>query len=391
MTNMEKGIKCKVSVIVPVYRVEKYISRCMKSLLKQTLSEIEIICICEKEDMSYRILLDYEKSDNRVHVIEKRNVGVSSARNAGLKAAKGKYIAFVDADDWIEKYTLKELYLTAEKYNAQIIAYGIWPTVEPKGSKRNIFGFSPKRNVLYCGNGMKALVYEHGSRPFIGNKFYNRRFLSDHHIFFDESLDIGEDQMFQFEAFGVAEKICFIKDKLYHYNIERNNSAMNMCGRRHDAEDKNFRLLEAIMSGRKKLYGEKYEREYISWMLENYGWAVNRSASQSEKKWEERIIIIQKYLTELLFDENKDDLIKEYQRIGNKFMNYGSMGNVYEIMQMPSYKEHDQYMEMQVAGVYERISVCRGNVAKLQRVSEFFSFHEFRHLAVRILFKLRME
>ena len=110
---MQKEEICKVSVIVPVYRVENYIDRCIRSLLQQTLFEIEILCICEKEDTSYKKLLTYAKKDSRLSVIEKKNTGVSAARNVGIRAAKGKYVAFVDADDLIERHALHLLYTMA--------------------------------------------------------------------------------------------------------------------------------------------------------------------------------------------------------------------------------------------------------------------------------------
>ena len=112
-------------------------------------------------------------------------------------------------DDWIERYALKQLYNTAERYQAQIVAYGIWPTVEPSSDKEVSLTCTPTRNVIYRGNGIKALFYEHGSRPYIGNKFYNREFLNQYKICFDESVQIGEDQLLQFEAFGTAKKHMF--------------------------------------------------------------------------------------------------------------------------------------------------------------------------------------
>ncbi|MDE7252207.1 MAG: hypothetical protein K2O32_04615, partial [Acetatifactor sp.] len=168
------------------------------------------------------------------------------------------------------------LYSVAERYEAQIIAYGIWPTIEPKGDKRGMFNYSPNRNVLYHNNGMRALFYEHGSRPYIGNKFYNRKFLMDNGILFHEDIDIGEDQLLQFEAFDRAETICFIKDKLYHYDIKRNSSAMNTCEQQQTIEEKNFRLLQIIMDQKEKRHNGQYDKEYTSWILQYYGGIVNQ-------------------------------------------------------------------------------------------------------------------
>lgn len=98
--------KDKITVIIPVYNVENYLERCLKSILYNTYTNLEIICVNDgSTDNSKKILEDYSKRDKRVVVINKKNAGVSSARNAGIKIATGEYIAFVDSDDWIhEKY-----------------------------------------------------------------------------------------------------------------------------------------------------------------------------------------------------------------------------------------------------------------------------------------------
>ena len=98
--------KDKITAIIPVYNVENYLERCLKSILYNTYTNLEIICVNDgSTDNSKKILEDYSKRDKRVVVINKKNAGVSSARNAGIKIATGEYIAFVDSDDWIhEKY-----------------------------------------------------------------------------------------------------------------------------------------------------------------------------------------------------------------------------------------------------------------------------------------------
>ena len=377
----------KVSVIVPVYRVERYINRCMRSLLKQTLKEIEIICICEEEDSSFKRLRYYAQADDRVRVIKKRNTGVSAARNAGIKASRGTYLAFVDADDWIERYALQTLYSVADRYQAQIVAYGIWPTTEPRGNKRGMFGYSPKRNVLYYNNGMKALVYEHGSRPYIGNKFYLRKFIDEHHILFDESIDIGEDHLLQFDAFGKAKTICFIKDKLYHYDIKRNNSAMKICEKNQNVEDKNFKLLQAVMTHKKEQYGDQYNEEYVLWILQYYGWMVNESLGQITENRGKEILAIQKYLNELSAKKYIKNFPKEYQCLYKRFLIYPSLFGGCQAIPV-SYKVSDRYMAGQVMGLYQKITVATGFAVKLRRIHEAVVFHEFRHFVVRILVRL---
>lgn len=390
---MGKEKTCKVSVIVPVYRVQGYIDRCIKSLLRQTLENIEILCICEKEDSSYQKLLAYEKEDSRVVIIEKKNTGVSSARNAGIKVAKGKYIAFVDADDWVERYALKLLYTTAERYNAQIIAYGIWPTVEPKSDKRSIFDCTPVRNVLYRNNGMMALFYEHGSRPYIGNKFYNRKFLEKNHVLFNESIDIGEDLLLQFEVFGKAEKICFIKDKLYHYDIKRNDSAMNVCKKQNETEKKNLQLLNIIMQQKRERYQDRYDKEYIAWILQEYKWLVNQKTQLISESRRKEILTIQSFLKEMSAEQYVCDLPVEYQYIYERFQTYQGSESAFEYIRMP-YWEYDAYMVKQSLGLYRKISMPKGYLGKLQRVYELFAFHELQHWAItipiRIVQRLKM-
>ncbi len=116
----------KVSIIVPVYNVEKYLERCLNSLINQTLKEIEIICINDgSKDNSLKILERYSQKDNRIIIIDKKNEGQSIARNIGIEKASGEYIGFVDSDDWIDLNYYKSLYNSVKKFNADIGVTGI--------------------------------------------------------------------------------------------------------------------------------------------------------------------------------------------------------------------------------------------------------------------------
>ena len=115
----------KVSVIVPVYNGEKYLVRCMDSIVGQTLKETEIICVDDgSSDRSPEILDEYARRDNRVRLISQRNAGAGAARNRGLSEAKGEYLSFLDADDFFEPDMLERAYRKAKEQKAQILVFG---------------------------------------------------------------------------------------------------------------------------------------------------------------------------------------------------------------------------------------------------------------------------
>ena len=116
----------EISVIVPVYKAEQYLERCVKSILEQTYQNFELILVDDGSPDGSPILCDkLAEKDSRVHVIHKKNGGASSARNAGLKNAKGNWIAFADSDDWLDKNALKTLYDLAKKYNVPMAIGGM--------------------------------------------------------------------------------------------------------------------------------------------------------------------------------------------------------------------------------------------------------------------------
>ena len=116
----------KISIIIPCYNVEKYLDRCMESILSQTLSDIEIICINDgSTDNSLVFLNKYASSDNRFTIINKKNEGVGIARNAGLKLAQGEYIYFVDPDDWLQNSgVLLKIFEKAKSENLDMLIFG---------------------------------------------------------------------------------------------------------------------------------------------------------------------------------------------------------------------------------------------------------------------------
>src|SRR5699024_3376221 len=117
--------RVKVSIIVPVYNTEKYLDRCMKRLLKQTLSEIEIIEVNDGSKVICEEKCDqWAKQDSRIRVIHKENQGLGFARNTGMEAANGSYLLFIDSDDYVDKEMCKTLYEEAEKEHADIVVSG---------------------------------------------------------------------------------------------------------------------------------------------------------------------------------------------------------------------------------------------------------------------------
>ena len=186
---MNKKTGVSISIIVPVYNVERYLRCCLDSILAQTFTDFECICVDDgSTDGSGKILDEYAEKDSRFVVIHKDNGGVSSARNAGLDVARGEWLAFVDSDDWVDTDALKRV-------------------LNGKGK--------PRRTVMNRIAAKRSIFRQGG---FGGYSFLRLiRRINVEKLRFDESVNYMEDVLFFWKAFGRCEKILWTDKPLYHY------------------------------------------------------------------------------------------------------------------------------------------------------------------------------
>ena len=195
------------SIVLPIYNVEKYLAECLKSIEKQSYSSFEVLCINDgSTDNSLEIASKFSLKDKRFKLFNQKNSGVSVARNRGIKEANGKYILFVDSDDWIEQDTLKKIHEDIQAHDSDIVVFGgdTFPRTKWIDDKLNT------KNIIYKDNAIHALLQENGSIPFMCNKAYSKELLEKSDCKFSEELSLGEDQAFQFMIFPYAEKSSFI-------------------------------------------------------------------------------------------------------------------------------------------------------------------------------------
>lgn len=173
----------KVSIIVPVFNVEKYLNRCLESLINQTLKDIEIICINDgSTDNSSQVLEQYAQKDNRIIIINQINSGQSIARNKGLDIAKGMYIGFVDSDDWIDKNYFEKLFEAIERTNSDFACCSIKRMYPYKQSKRLVI----TKEEIICNLNDKFKYLNMPSQCFPVNKLYKKELLDKFKIRFSE-------------------------------------------------------------------------------------------------------------------------------------------------------------------------------------------------------------
>lgn len=203
----------KVSIVIPVYNVEKYLRQCLDSVINQTLKDIEIICINdESTDGSLEILQEYEKKDSRIKIINKKNEGLSAARNQGLELAKGEYVSFIDSDDWINKTFCEALYTAAKKYDIDIACGGI---VRVNGKRqRNKLVYTKEeftKDVDKKNELTKTPVYS-----YVWNKIYKRESLLKSGITFPVGR-VFEDLTWSIKAIYYLNGVVTTPSALYYY------------------------------------------------------------------------------------------------------------------------------------------------------------------------------
>ena len=219
-----------ISIIIPVYNSEKYIKRCLDSIVTQSYKNIEIIVIDDgSTDDSKNICENYSKIDSRIKVINKKNEGVSSARNDGIKNANGEYLMFVDADDWLEKDAIMILYSALNEFNVDIVR-GNFYCNNDKGNFR-IEKFNKYKNIKVKGND-KLLKVEIINDLLLGKiKAYvwllliKKNILLKNKILFNTKISFMEDLIFYISLFSTNNISFYMLDKDIYCYYFNNNSA----------------------------------------------------------------------------------------------------------------------------------------------------------------------
>ena len=213
----------KISVIVPIYKIEKYLPQCIESLMQQSFKDFELLLIDDgSPDNCPQICDDYAKKDLRIKVVHKVNGGLLSARKAGLEAASGDYNAFVDGDDWVDHFYLDILYKLAITNNADLTVTGHFREFDGK-----IETIKPKNPGVYNEEQIKSTIItkaifngefcEHGMSTYVWNKLFKKELLKE--VLFDVHNDIvmGEDAAITYSYLALSKSLVISKIPLYYY------------------------------------------------------------------------------------------------------------------------------------------------------------------------------
>lgn len=213
-----------VSVIIPVYNSQKCIESCINSILSQTLKEIEIIAINDgSTDDSYKILKKLLEKDCRIRLINQENRGVSAARNRGLEEARGEFIGFVDADDYIDKTMYEKMYEKAKKFKSDIVICNVSDV--SNGSRKVSLNLNEGVIDIESSKESKFLRDEYfrlGSA--VWHKIFRTSLIKENKIkFINYSEVASEDTLFNYEAMLKAKRLYCIDEALYDYKISENS------------------------------------------------------------------------------------------------------------------------------------------------------------------------
>lgn len=221
-----------ISVIVPVYNVEEYLDRCVTSIVNQTYKNLEIILVDDgSPDHCPQMCDNWEKKDSRIKTIHKENGGLSSARNAGIKAMHGKYVCFIDSDDYMETEAVYTMYALLNSDNYDICVC-------------NMKYLSKNGRLMYKGrckdasisgkDVMKSFFEGNVFDPYSAcNKLYKVSIIRENNLFFDETILWGEDFPFNYHFFKLVKKVVSTNDGLYNYIENRDGSITDgiSCGK----------------------------------------------------------------------------------------------------------------------------------------------------------------
>lgn len=303
-----------ISIIVPIYNAEKFIEKCLKTLIEQSYKNIEIICINDgSEDKSINIISKYAEFDERIIIVNKKNSGVSVARNHGIQIAKGEYIMFVDADDFLEKNACELLIKRALKIDADIIQFNHKKIINDKYViySQTLNETKETFRLLDCiENGFPKHDY-----IFCWDKLYKKEFLIKNNVQFDENLKYSEDFCFVLLIYKYNPTFFMLNEYLYNYNIQSQSACRRISKFEMFSKLKNidFMIFEMFKETNKyllqyslncafylilrwwnEIYHSEYKQEYIN-KVQEYLHVLESNKVLSNYKLAKKYLFLEKY------------------------------------------------------------------------------------------------
>lgn len=217
----------KISIIIPIYNCEKFLNKCLDSVINQTYKNLEIICVNDgSKDNSLEIIKEYQKKDERIVIIDKQNEGVSAARNDAIKKSTGEYITFIDSDDWIELNTIEILYNTLIENDVDVIRgnYYLNTDYDKCTVVENLLEL---KNKKICKDNFSEELIDKllvGTiQSYIWLLLIKRDCILRCNLLFKEDISLMEDAIFYVELFNNINSIYFLDKPLYHYYFNVNS------------------------------------------------------------------------------------------------------------------------------------------------------------------------
>lgn len=289
-----------ISVIVPIYNVEKYLARCVDSIVNQTYKNLEIILVDDgSPDRCPQMCDDYAEKDSRIKVVHKKNGGLSDARNAGMAVATGEYISFIDSDDYVSDDFFECLLDVMNKENSDIAECSVVKLYED--NRFDEFSDDLSVKTYDTQDAMSALIAENPFHQHVWNKLYKTELIKDIPYAVGK---LNEDEFWTYQVFGRANKVSKLNKTMYYY-FQRNSSIMGV--------GYNIRRLDALegKANRQKYIENNFPELSTQAKIDLYGscmfayQSVLKFMSGADKK--KALELIRKYrkMYNLSFDEIK--------------------------------------------------------------------------------------
>ena len=346
--------KVDVSIVVPVYNVEKYVGECLDSILKQTKKEIEVICVNDgSTDKSLEILRKYEKKDSRIKVITKPNSGYGNTMNVGFEAAVGEYIAIVESDDYITSNMFERLYDTIKIYDADVVKSDHYTFSTKEGMDvKEYQNLCPSEyynrilNAEICPE-----IFTFTMMNWTG--LYKTEFIRNNNIRHNETPGASfQDNGFWFQAISMAKKVVFINEAFYHYRQDNPNSSINNKKKVYCICEE-YKFMTKILNNHKE-FGPEYHKRFLEKKFFNYINSYRRISDEYKIEFLEHIA-----------EEFRDDLQDSKLRI--ETIDPWIYMQINRIIDSPQLF----YIEDNISAYYEEYNKVHDNLMKIRNSNEF--------------------